>query len=127
MDTLEFLNYVLPEQGVYCLMRTSRKGNLYSAAYDDISTMAADVVRDTGKGKDVYFALASFNERNGDSVSRTRNNARSLQCLYLDIDAGVGKPYATWKDAARAVHTFILQTKLPVPMLVLSGHGIHVY
>ena len=127
MDTLDFLNYVLPEQGVYCLMRTSRKGNLYSAAYDDISTMAADVVRDTGKGKDVYFALASFKDKNGDSVSRTRSNARALQSLYLDIDAGVGKPYATWKDAARAVHTFILQTKLPVPMLVLSGHGIHVY
>ena len=81
-----------------------------------------------GKGKTVYYALASFtetfqNKNDKTRIKRTKKNVDRLKALWLDIDE---------KDcpngALGATKDFLEATKLPRPSIVVrSGHGIHLY
>jgi hypothetical protein len=74
-------------------------------------------------GVDAYFALATFK----DDSSRKADNAEFLRAFFLDLDCGVGKPYADQPAAAQALSIFITDTGLPSPTVVNSGGGLHVY
>jgi len=57
---------------------------------------------------------------------------QSVRSLWIDLDVGVseeGKPakHATQSDAIAAVGRFVKQTGLPIPMILSSGTGVHVY
>ena len=118
-----FLDSVLPTQGVYCAV--SIKGGKVKQSFHgtvaDVDTAAqtADLSQ-----ADAYFALASFNDP---TQGRTVANAAYLRSFFLDIDVGAGKPYATQADAAIALKQFVQATGLPVPTIVNSGGGLHVY
>lgn len=72
----------------------------------------------------VFFALAKF----GPPINgRTAVNAIALQSFFLDLDCGVGKPYATLNDGIAALSKFCKAAKLPKPTIVKSGRGAHVY
>src|SRR4051812_15721185 len=65
---------------------------------------------------DVWFAPSLFaqNSRKQDQVLTTR-------ALWLDVDAGEGKEYATLQDAYNGLEQFHNQSGLPVPTIVESG------
>jgi len=75
------------------------------------------------EGFDVYFACAKYEE----SGSRTNDNVKNIKSFWLDIDCGVGKPYADQGDGLAALKTFCKTVGLPKPTIVNSGRGLHVY
>ena len=74
-------------------------------------------------GTDAYYALASFK----DNSSRKVENVSHLRSFFLDLDCGAGKPYIDQADAAQALAKFVQDTGLPLPTVVNSGGGLHVY
>jgi uncharacterized protein (DUF927 family) len=118
----DFLNSVLPTQGTYCTVGI-RSGVVKQSFYPTIADVDAVSTALVSKGVDAYFALATFH----DDSSRKAENAAFLRAFFLDLDCGVGKPYADQPAAAQALSIFIKDTGLPSPTVVNSGGGLHVY
>lgn len=126
MDTLQFLQTVLPAQGIYVAYTSKglKKQGPYKQTYHD--TLLGLIARgDEAKedGWDAYFALATFAVKG----TRKANDAFYLKSLFLDIDCGEGKPYLTREDGLRALISFCKKYNLPRPLMTSSGRGIHVY
>jgi len=133
----EFLALILPEPGPYAAFivesGSNRKRIVFASTTEELWEIikAADIA-----GHTAYHACAGYKEARYDPrgtppgqrrYGRTKHNARGAKALWLDVDAGPGKPYADWQAAARAVAEFCRVTGLPRPLVVLSGLGIHVY
>lgn len=125
MDTIQFLETILPTDGIYCIgtLRNKVFQNFYgdSVSWAEQTSRAID-----GSGRDTYFALGSFKERG----SRTQDNVLYLKSFWLDIDTQESKPkepYANRKVAVQELVKFCQAVGLPQPMLVSSGYGIHAY
>ncbi len=122
MDNTEFFDSVLPDTGYYCSV-----GITNGAVRQSFVESKADIVTRSNKlssdGADVYYALASFST----PTKRTGVNVAYLKCLWLDIDCGAGKPYASQPEGLSAVKTFVKTTGLPRPTVINSGRGWHVY
>lgn len=118
----DFLNSVLPTQGVYCTVgiRAGAVKQSFQQAIADVEAVGSGM---DSQGVDAYFALATFKDDSGRKVE----NAAFLRSFFLDLDCGTGKPYADQAAAAQALSIFIADTKLPSPTLVNSGGGLHVY
>lgn len=118
----DFLHHILPREGVYCGV-TIRKGRTAQVFSDNIDQLLALLTTEDAKGGNVYHACASFNGRG----SRKAIDVCAVRALWLDVDAGVSKPYQDQHDVASAVATFCRQLSLPTPTYVGSGNGLHVY
>ena len=82
------------------------------------------------KGANAYFATGGFAhayDPNNASTGRLAANVIAFRCLRLDVDCGAGKPYATSKDGLKALVDFCNALSLPLPWIVDSGYGLHVY
>lgn len=121
----DFLTSVLPTQGVYCTVgiRAGVIKQSFPRTIDDVEATGEGL---NAGGYDVYFALASFAPID-DELKRTAANAQYLRAFFLDIDCGMGKPYADQIEAAQALAAFVQDTGLPDPTIVNSGGGLHVY
>lgn len=120
MDTLHFLQRVLPTKGVYCRFSTTGKKNKFCA---DITTLVDELLHLDKNGQDAYFAISSFK----DDKNRRNDNVCKTRALVMDVDCGEGKPYATWKDGLKAFGKFIVSVGMPRPLVVRSGYGLHIY
>ena len=118
----DFLNSVLPTQGMYCTVGI-RAGTVRQAFQGSVDDVDAVSTASDSQGVDAYFALATFN----DGSARTVDNAAYLRSFFLDLDCGTGKPYVDQPAAAQAVAAFLQASGLPSPTLVNSGGGLHVY
>ena len=118
----DFLNSVLPTQGLYCTVgiRSNAVKQSFQATIEDVEAVGSGM---DSQGVDAYFALATFEDDSG----RKADNAIFLRSFFLDLDCGTGKPYADQAAAAKALSIFVADTKLPSPTLVNSGGGLHVY
>lgn len=120
----DFLSLILPPTGTYCvvgLKKDQKPKQIFVTSVDEIDSYADAFVH---KGFDAYFALASF----GDDSGRTNANATHLNSFFLDLDCGVGKPYADQAEGVAALKEFIKKTGLPKPTaMVNSGRGVHAY
>lgn len=74
-------------------------------------------------GVDTYHACATFKT----NANRRAANAGWMKAFWLDLDVGEGKPYATFENAIRACDEFCDRLGLPLPGVVRSGSGAHVY
>ena len=124
MDTLDFLQRVLPSEGLYVSIIINDGDRPRQGFLNNINDLAKGVRTLSDRGNNVYYAVASFADRAG---GRKQNNVHKIKALYLDVDCGEDKPFATWKDGLRALGKFITDTGLPNPMIVRSGNGLHVY
>lgn len=118
-----FLDSVLPTQGMYCAVAI-KAGKVKPSFHGTIADVDAAAQAAGNKGADAYFALASFDDP---ALGRTAANAVYLRCFFLDLDVGPTKAYPTQSDAAKALRQFINTTGLPLPIIVSSGGGLHVY
>jgi len=135
MTPAEFLRLVWPEDGLYCIAVPLQKG--YSHLVCNTVEDAAARIDALKDAKDIFFCVHSLKEKKiwnpnkGDGGGwsvRTQSNMQEARAFFFDLDVGEGdKKYASQKDALIALKQFILDTKLPYPMLVSSGGGLHVY
>lgn len=121
MNTLEFLQRILPSKGIYCAFLGNRKRNEF---FDTVESLSEYITKQDRRGSNVYHAIATFKE----DGRRSKNNAAYTRVLTLDIDAkGTDKCYNSVQDAAQALNKFLKVSKLPPPMIIYSGNGLHVY
>ena len=86
---------------------------------------AAETIEDLlHKQYDVYFACAKY-ENN--TEGRVQKNSTYFKTFWIDVDCGVGKPYATQAEGLAALKTFTKTINWPLPTIVNSGRGIHAY
>jgi hypothetical protein len=120
----DFLSLVLPPTETYCvvgLKKDAKPKQIFVTSVEEINNYADALLH---RGFDAYFALASFVNDSG----RTNNNASHLNSFFLDLDCGLGKPYADQAEGVSALKEFIKKTGLPKPTAVVnSGRGVHVY
>ncbi len=124
MDTT-FYDSILPAGGLRVLA-TFMNGlgqaptHTYYTTNEDLTEAA---VAYDSLGKNVYHACASFKE----ASSRKGENAAAVKSLWVDLDVGPTKDYASAKAAAAAIESFRTALDLPQSWLVQSGGGVHVY
>lgn len=138
MDTKQFLEHILPRQGVYMAVGINSAGRLAHIGCATIDEMVAKLKWLEANGCSTYHACASYNqspyfdENRGRRVCRVKENWCNARALWVDIDCGEtkaaeGKGYATQQDAFKAIADFVKTYGFPKPTLVSSGYGVHVY
>lgn len=138
MDTLAFLQAILPETGVYYLALFSPEHQAPAhKAYTSLEDMATAVAKyDGNPALAVYHACASYKEPSiivdGKKTYRKPANWDRAKALWIDIDCGEDKAakqqgYLTKLDAVGALYGFCNITGFPKPMVVDSGNGVHCY
>jgi hypothetical protein len=124
LETNNFLSAVLPDTGSYCVVGLKEDGSprqKFVGSIEEVNALAQKLVDEQ---YNAYFALASFADP---KEGRTAKNAQSLKSFFIDIDCGMGKPYADQAEGMTALKAFIKATKLPRPTVVNSGRGVHAY
>lgn len=136
MDTLKFLQTVLPEDGIKYLVLIDTLGRTKHLPFESFEAMAAAVEKADKTDVQVYHACSSFLQKtvtvDGKVKWRVPENHNKSKAFWLDIDCGEdkaakGSGYLTKSVAAKEVIKFCNTTGLPVPMFVDSGNGIHCY
>ena len=136
MNTQEFLESILPSEGVYLMAVAGDKGFKHRG-FMTIAAAADFVEQCDEQGATVYHACAAFkrapykNEA-GKFVTRTQENWRAAKAFWVDVDCGADKAaeghgYATQKEAAQVLLKWCHTKELPFPMLINSGRGVHAY
>ena len=124
METIDFLQRALGDDGFYCVFAShSAEDRRVQKFYDSIDAVLTTAQKLDESGFDAYFALATFRE----SGSRKVDNVNQLRAFFLDLDCGPSKDYANQNDAMIALRRFCKELDLPTPLLINSGRGIHVY
>lgn len=142
MDTLRFLQTILPDEGIFYLAQF-KEGYQYPAhkVFTDHESMAYAIESmSDSKSVSIYHACASYRQavieiEDGDKIKRKYRipeNWDRAKAFWMDIDCGEAKAakgdgYPTKKDGAKAVLAFSRAIGWPTPMLVDSGNGIHAY
>jgi hypothetical protein len=122
MDTLNFLQRVLPSAGFYVTTVINPDGRR-QGFFATVEELAKAVTGLDQRGNNTYFAISAFVEKG----NRKQENVRATKVIALDVDCGNGKPYPTWKEGLAATGRFIQQMGLPKPLIIHSGNGLHVY
>ena len=120
---LDFLRHILPDDGYKCATVFQSNGPTYNKFFASTVDLAAFISNQDALGNVAYHACASFKT----IENRKQTNVLEIQALWLDIDAGEGKPYADVDAAFHAFNAFRKQTRLPPAVLVGSGYGLHAY
>jgi hypothetical protein len=141
----KFLRLVWPATGHYCIAHPFRipSGNtVYSHKVFSTISEAVTHVHEQQHQSDTYFAVLSLREervwdpektdaRTGEKGAwavRKQGNMLASRCSFFDLDVGPDKAkYPTQRDALADLLRFIHAARLPMPTLVSSGGGVHVY
>ncbi|MBK8773015.1 MAG: DUF927 domain-containing protein [Rhizobiales bacterium] len=137
MDTIEFLRRILPVQGLYVAARLIN-GKFKNQVCDSIEELAQQVHAYDAAGVHAYMAVAAYRERSVDTVKpdgsvwhqvRTHKNVRALRSFFMDLDVDAGNPkkFASQEEACEQLLLFCAATHLPMPMVLSSGGGVHIY
>ena len=124
MNTLEFLRRVLPSDGYYCAGFIKPNGGYAQKFVSTIEDLKDVTLAVSEMGADTYYAISSYKN----NTNRKQDNVYLTKVFALDIDVGKEQnSYASIKDALLGLSSFISATKLPKPLIVSSGKGLHVY
>ena len=122
MELKTFLSRVLDSDGFYCVIGLSQD-KAVQKFYNSIDQVVETARNLNNNNYNVSFGLATFETAD----SRKVPNIKSLSSFFLDLDCGEGKEYKDQREALVALQLFCKNTGLPKPVIVNSGHGIHVY
>jgi hypothetical protein len=124
METIKFLQSALGDEGFYCVFAVRRTDDRrVQKFYLNLDQVVHAANNFNSEGYDAYYALATFTEDN----SRKIDNAHQMRSFFLDLDCGSSKGFTDQEAAYKALRTFCKNNKLPRPLLINSGRGIHVY
>lgn len=144
----DFLRAVWPAEGVYCIAtpfiipNSSPPKRVYAhKTFNDISDAVSFVLNER-HAKDLFFAIHTLKEHTvwnpekinlktgelGSNEVRVQRNMKAARAFFFDLDVG-SEPhkYASQAEAVADLRKFCEQTKLPKPLVVSSGGGLHVY
>lgn len=124
MDTT-FYNSIFPSVGlrVLAVFKQGLKSPPSHSFYDSNDDLIEAASTYNTLGKNVYHGCAVYKS----SDSRKGDNVLAIKSLWLDLDVGDTKPYASKQDAATHLEQFRLTLGLPLTHMVSSGGGIHAY
>jgi hypothetical protein len=91
--------------------------------FPTVDALARDAIAVDRAGIECLHACAGYENRD----SRKAENAISAAAFWLDVDCGESKPYQTAQHGLRATKEFLTQARLPRPVTVWSGSGLHLY
>jgi len=125
MNTLEFLQRVLPSEGFYSAIVINSGSALQQVFFGTVEELAENCQRFDQAGNNTYYATSTFNTR----FNRTQSNTKLTKVLFLDIDCVDDEKheYKNQQDGLAALLKFLELTGMPKPMVVSSGRGLHVY
>lgn len=139
MTPIEFLQALWSGEGVYCLAIPRGNGAFKHWTFDTIEDAARQAVTAAAK-MDIYFNVHTLKQKQVQSPTeidprtgqpklqvRVQWNMRAARCFFFDIDVGKKDCYPDQREALSALIQFTRKTKLPRPMVVSSGRGLHVY
>ena len=133
METAEFLEAILPPGCIYfAASPRGTEGAWTHHACNSIPELAAKVLHLDQNGHTAFYACAGYREERvmGPDKKwhqRTKGNVKLVKAFWLDIDVGKPETYATLQEAIVNLSQFIKALRLPMPTLVSSGYGLHVY
>ena len=123
----EFLEVILPPTGIYCVFALEGK-RVHSQTFHNTKLeidIAVDLLEE--KGLNSFVAVSSFES----ARNRTAENVAHVRSFFLDLDCDPNidddKHYPSQRDALLGLKQLVKDLKLPRPMLVNSGRGIHAY
>ena len=122
MNMLEFFQQVLPTEGFYVTTVINPDGRR-QGFFKSVEELAQVCDRLDKTNNNTYFAISAFKQKG----NRKQDNVRATKVVAIDIDCGTNKPYPSWKEGLVALGKFVSDLKLPKPMIVHSGNGLHVY
>ena len=129
MQTKEFLDLVWSDQGYYCVVSKDQHNNVSPVFLNSIDEILAKALTFNKNNLDIYFTCSTWVE----NTDRKAKNAKEQKIFWLDIDCGYDTKKRKWKDyrtkeeAMVALRNFTDVTKLPAPLIVDSGNGMHCY
>ena len=124
MNTDVFLKKVLGDEGYYCLFAYKLGDDKLTQKFYKTVSELSDAAKDLdARGYNAYYGLATFKESN----SRKVTNVNELKSFFLDLDCGESKDYPSQNEALQDLRRFCKELRLPKPLLVNSGRGVHVY
>lgn len=123
MTAHEFFDRVLPQTGQYMAFELpSRKHHVFHTTAE----LAGCVGASNAFG--VYHACGAYrSDLSREDLSREAKNVQALRSFWLDLDCGPTKDYPDQRSAIAALKSFCRAAKLPRPMVLDSGGGLHVY
>jgi hypothetical protein len=132
MQTIrEFVGHIVPDDGWYCVAAFGKKPEtkgqdplkrqVLVETLDEVEQVTQQLLAE--ECWNIYFGCASY----ATPMNRKAENVESLKSLYLDIDCGEDKPYATFDEGLEALENFIKLMGLPRPTMVCSGRGLQCY
>ena len=138
MDTEQFLRRTTPATGLKILAEQITipgrdQPSLRYLTFQAHDQMAEAVAQLDAKGANLYHACNGYGDwhphpkKPGKRQIRDQGNVVACRALYDDIDVGKPGAYATRKEAVKAIITFVKASKLPDPLIVSSGGGLHLY
>lgn len=142
----QFLRLVWPAEGHYCIAHPFKPEGSTNTVYAHkvFATISEAVTHclEQEHVQDVFFSVLPLREARlwdatkkdyktgqpGAWTVRTQENMLSSKCSFFDLDVGseAGK-YPTQADALQGLIDFCTKAGLPLPTLVSSGRGVHVY
>jgi hypothetical protein len=133
MNIQLFLSSVLPAQGRRFVVSIKNKIAIPRRVATN-QQVVDTALQFEAQGYDVYFAVGGFVEALNPKgqPSREAEHAQWHRCLRIDLDVqtpGENKPhkYATKTEALQGLVNFINVLHLPMPIVIDSGGGFHVY
>lgn len=130
MDWRDFLTFVLPYNGRISVRGVNFNGvdpdeSTWIRRFDDFDGIQEFLESIEKSKRESFYSPASFG---WDNNCKTTNIA-FLRSFYLDLDCGEGerKQFPTQAAGIAALKEFCKAVKLPAPMLVSSGNGVHAY
>jgi hypothetical protein len=142
----QFLRRVWPSTGLYCIAHPFKpEGSdvtVYAHKIFHTISEAVTHVHEQIDTADTFFAVLSLAQervwdptktdwRTGEKgawATRLQSNMLASKSAFFDLDVGNDPAkYATQRDALAALISFLDVTGLPMPTLVSSGGGVHVY
>ncbi len=142
----KFLRLIWPDTGFYCIAHPFKPANSDVTVYSHkVFATVSDAVTHVLEQKhlaDTYFAMLSLREERiwdtektdwktgakGAWAVRKQENMLSAKCSFWDLDVGSeDHKYPTQLDALNDLKRFVEATQLPMPTMVSSGGGVHVY
>ena len=119
--SIEFYTKLLPDEGTYCVaVLPAGEGQRMRHIFVDSIEELVDRVEERKHDSHVFIGMANFD-------GHSRKNAKSLRSFFVDLDVGDTKEFTDQEEAVNALGKFIQSQKLPPPVVVDSGNGIHAY
>jgi len=122
----DLLNAVLPAEGRYCVFGLGKfPDQRFCDTRAEVEAIAQEFVKNN---VNAFYGCAKYGEQN----NRTHANAKYFRALWIDVDCGEakaaeGKGYRTQAEGLKKFKEFCKTVKLPAPIIVDSGYGIHAY